>query len=232
MATPTPPKRISIQNIKNDFLEVINFEKGIFYTVWNLALTPGKCIRNYLFEDRTKMVRPLKFLVIAGIISSFASFMLGDAVPDISTSLVAFFEKYNLPLFCDPDLAATKFQNFAGNYKGLLITLSIPLIAGVSYFIFRSNGYNFAEHLVIGSYLFGFNNLLSSINYVFIKSGIYFLVLGSILLILLYFYFFCIRVYQRPLIQGILLTTLFIVGIQAISTVSNVLLLIAVSAFY
>lgn len=225
------PRRITLRNIGENLLEILNFERGIFYTIRGLALSPGKTIRHYLYEDRKKMVQPLKFLVITGVVTSIVSFIIGDLLPDASKQIVALFKEYSLPLFCEPELAGEKFQKFVGNYQGLLISFSVPIVAGVTYFIFRKSNYNYAEHMVISAYLFGFNNLLTSINFMFIKIGIYFLTIISILLILFYFLFFCIRVFQQPLGRGILLGLFFVLSMHLISPIFNMLLFIIVSAF-
>ena len=225
------PKRITLKNIGENLLEILNFERGIFYTIRGLALTPGKTIRHYLYEDRKKMVQPLKFLVIAGIINSILSFFVGDMLPDMSKGLVEFFEEFSLPLFCEPKLAGQKFQSFVANYQGLLVVFSLPVIAGLTFLVFRKSDFNYAEHIVISAYLFGFNNLLASINLLFIKIGIYYLSLGSALLIIAYFIYFCIRVFKKPLGQGLLLGLVFVIGMTIISQFFNIILFILVSMF-
>ena len=231
MRNSNTPERITIKNIGENLLEILNFERGIFYTIRGLALTPRETIRHYLYEDRMKMVQPLKFLVITGIVSSVMSFIIGNSLPDMSQNMIDIFEKYSLPLYCEAELAAQKFQNFAGNYQGFLIAFSIPLIAAVSYFVFKKSNYNYAEHIVIAAYLFGFNNLLTSLNLMFIKIGIQYLTFASILLILFYFFFFLIQTFQEGFWRGILLSLVFLIFMQIISTFFNIMLFIAVSLY-
>jgi hypothetical protein len=58
------PDRISMKMIWRSILQEFNLEKGILHTVVDLALRPGQTIKEYLYEDRSKLVPPFRFLLI------------------------------------------------------------------------------------------------------------------------------------------------------------------------
>lgn len=63
-------KRIDRDFISHEIQHVLHFDKGIFLTLKNLLLMPGKSIREFLFENREKYVKPLLFLIVCSIIFS------------------------------------------------------------------------------------------------------------------------------------------------------------------
>src|SRR5690606_34765751 len=54
----------------------LHFDKGIFLTLKNLLLQPGKTIREFIFENREKYVKPVLFLIISSIIFSIIIHLL------------------------------------------------------------------------------------------------------------------------------------------------------------
>lgn len=61
-------KRINGHYISHEIQHLLHFEKGFFFTVKELLLRPGKSIREYLFEDREKYVKPILFLILSSVI--------------------------------------------------------------------------------------------------------------------------------------------------------------------
>lgn len=61
-------KRIDAPYISHEIRHLIHFEKGFFFTVRELLLRPGKSVREFLFEDRNKYVKPVIFLIFTSVI--------------------------------------------------------------------------------------------------------------------------------------------------------------------
>ena len=61
-------KRIDAPYISQEIQHLLHFEKGFFFTVRELLLRPGKSVREFLFEDRSKYVKPVIFLIFSSII--------------------------------------------------------------------------------------------------------------------------------------------------------------------
>ena len=165
---PTP-NRITTHSIIEELLQLANLEKGLGYTIKMLAFAPGKAIRMYLFEDRQRMTKPFALLVLA---VTAATFLTLQFVPT-GEALWADIQK-------DPDIqqlpeqVATILHWFAiatKQYMNLLYLSSLPGLALATYILFPQKGYNFAEHLVINTYIFSFQTLAYCLFVPFFLSG-------------------------------------------------------------
>ena len=68
------PARITWNLIGSDVLDVLNFEKGIFYTIKGLFLTPKATIDDYLYGNRSQHANPLRFLIFSTALATILSF--------------------------------------------------------------------------------------------------------------------------------------------------------------
>ena len=60
----TSLKRIDGHYVIHEIEHVLHFERGIFYTIKELFTNPGQIIRNYLSEDRNRLVKPIIFIIL------------------------------------------------------------------------------------------------------------------------------------------------------------------------
>ena len=65
---PTSLKRIDGHYIIHEIEHVLHFERGILYTVKELLINPGQTIRNYILENRSRLVKPVIFIIVASLI--------------------------------------------------------------------------------------------------------------------------------------------------------------------
>jgi hypothetical protein len=63
-------KRIDAHYVLHEIQHVLHLEHGYLFTIRELLLRPGKTIRTFLFEDRTKYVKPVIFLIFSAVIFS------------------------------------------------------------------------------------------------------------------------------------------------------------------
>ena len=61
-------KRIDGHYIIHELEHVLHFERGILYTIKELFINPGQTIRNYLSENRSRLVKPVIFIIVASLI--------------------------------------------------------------------------------------------------------------------------------------------------------------------
>jgi len=61
-------KRIDKNYIFSEIGSVLNFNKGILYTIKELLIRPGVTIRKFIFEDRQRLVKPIIFIIISSLI--------------------------------------------------------------------------------------------------------------------------------------------------------------------
>lgn len=69
---PTKLKRIDGHYIVHEIEHVLHFERGILYTIRELITNPGQSIRNYLSENRSRLVKPIIFIIVTSLIYSLS----------------------------------------------------------------------------------------------------------------------------------------------------------------
>ncbi len=162
------PPRISMQTIYESILAVFNFEKGFSFTVKNLLLAPGKTLNNYLFTaERTKHIKPMNFLILMVTIATFLTFQLikssnpeavsGNEIDDVLSGTSINLGN-NVPQKLND--AVTLFNQLVNKYYHIFQLLKIPFFAVATMWIFRKKKYNYAEHLVINSYIIAMTTFL------------------------------------------------------------------------
>jgi Na+/H+-translocating membrane pyrophosphatase len=65
---PTSLKRIDGHYVVHEIEHVLHFERGILFTIRELVTNPGQNIRNYLTENRSRLVKPIIFIIVTSII--------------------------------------------------------------------------------------------------------------------------------------------------------------------
>ena len=68
--SPAVVKRIDRKYITEEISGVLNFDKGLFYTIKELCLRPGATVNKFINGDRKRLVKPIIFLVICSLIFS------------------------------------------------------------------------------------------------------------------------------------------------------------------
>lgn len=56
--------RIDANYLLQELCSVLSFEKGFLFTVRELSTNPGKSIKDFLNEDRNRLVKPVLFLIV------------------------------------------------------------------------------------------------------------------------------------------------------------------------
>lgn len=65
---PVKLKRVDGSYIRQELGDILNLDKGFFYTAKEVFIRPGKTVRGFLEESRTKLVKPIPFLIITSLI--------------------------------------------------------------------------------------------------------------------------------------------------------------------
>lgn len=69
---PKALRRIDGTYILEEIASVFNFNKGIFYTLREILLRPGLAVRDYLQNDRNRLVKPVVFVILCSLLYSLA----------------------------------------------------------------------------------------------------------------------------------------------------------------
>ncbi|WP_165023156.1 DUF3667 domain-containing protein [Dysgonomonas sp. ZJ279] len=125
---------------------IFHVDKGIFYTIRELFVRPGDTLKEYLAGKRVNHFKPLAFVAILATIYGFIT--------------------HYFHIYPEMKVIATTDTNASVDYSAIILDwiythyslcmfLTIPFIAACSYLLFRKNGYNYFEHLIIFSYITG-----------------------------------------------------------------------------
>jgi hypothetical protein len=149
---PASLKRIDGKYIIHEIEHVLHFERGILYTIRELITNPGQNIRNYLSENRSRLVKPIIFIIITSLIYS-----LTVSIFHIEDGYVK-FKGEGAQL--NTHFKITKWiQNHYG-YSNLIMGIFIALWIK---FLFRKTNYNIYEILIMLCFVMGMAMLIFSV---------------------------------------------------------------------
>lgn len=157
---PTSLKRIDGHYIIHEIEHVLHFERGILYTVKELIINPGQTIRNYISENRSRLVKPVIFIIVTSL---------------VYTLIEHFFhieEQYVRQQGLEKSTVGIILKWVQGNYgySNILIAAFVALWLKV---FFKKYGYNFFELLIMLCFVTGIAMLLFAL-FVFIEGLLHF----------------------------------------------------------
>ncbi|WP_316809125.1 DUF3667 domain-containing protein [Pedobacter agri] len=150
---PSSIKRIDRKYIIHEIEHVLHFERGILYTIRELILNPGENIRKYLSENRSRLVKPIIFIIVTSLIYTILThlFHIEDGyvkyheVNDGTVSTVSKIVKW-----------IQEHYGYANIMMGIFIALWLQLF-------FRKFNYNFYEVLIMLCFVMGMGMLIFSV---------------------------------------------------------------------
>lgn len=189
--------RINLQYLVHEIQHsIFHVDKGILYTIKELALRPGNTLTEYLSGKRVSHFKPFAFVTILATIYGLLSHYL-HIYPEIQI------------LNDTSQSQKTTDIAFDWLYKHYAFTtyLLIPFYALFSYILFKSK-YNYFEHLVINAYLIGFQIILLIIclPFNYISTSLYFFL--PTIVSFLYFAWTFHQIFNNQLFTSIFKTVL------------------------
>lgn len=147
---PAQLKRVDSHYIIHEIEHILHFEKGILYTIRELILRPGENVRHFLSENRSRLVKPIIFLIVASLIYSLINH---------------FFHIEEEYMSFDGNEASTTAAIFAwvqAHYGYANIIMGV-FIAWWTKIFFRKYGYNIFEILILLCFVMGIGMLLFAV---------------------------------------------------------------------
>jgi hypothetical protein len=138
--------RLSLHYIWHDLQHgLFHFDNGIFYTIKQLLTKPGHTIREFIDGKRVRHFKPLSFVVLLATIYGLIYHQFINIPFDVEPiraeeSITSIYEK----------VIHWSIEHFA--YATLILILSTTI---ASYLVFKKQGYNIAEHLVLNTFYRG-----------------------------------------------------------------------------
>lgn len=146
---PTIIKRIDGHYIIHEIEHVLHFERGILFTIKELLINPGQNIKSYLTENRSRLVKPIIFIIITSLIYTlFIHFF------HIEDQYVKFEGGINT--------AQKIFKWIQEHYGYANIMLGIFIALWIKLF-FKKYNFNFYEILILLCFVMGIAMLIYSV---------------------------------------------------------------------
>jgi membrane associated rhomboid family serine protease len=148
---PATLKRIDGHYIIHEIEHVLHFERGILYTIKELLINPGQNIRNYLTSNRSRLVKPIIFIIITSLIYTIAVKLFH--IDDNFIKLDDESGKLHTP--------QKLFEWVASHYGYSNIIIGVFIAFFIKLF-FRKSNYNFFEILIMLCFVTGVAMLIYS----------------------------------------------------------------------
>ena len=151
---PLKTKRVDGHYILHEIQHILHFEKGILYTVKELLIKPGQSIREFITVNRSRLVKPVLFIIVSSLIYSLINhfFHIEDG-----------YVSYKGPQKGGTSLIFNWVQNhygYANIIMGVFIAFWLKLF-------FRKSDYNFFEILILLCFVMGMGMLVFSVFAIF-----------------------------------------------------------------
>ncbi|WP_264524252.1 DUF3667 domain-containing protein [Flavobacterium sp. N502536] len=147
---PKTLKRINGHYIVHEIEHVLHFERGILYTIKELIINPGQNIRNYLTENRSRLVKPIIFIIVTSLIYS------------VSNHFFHFQDGYMNYLDSQKTTTSTilKWVQVNLGYSNIMMGIFIALWTKL---FFKKRDYNIFEILILLCFVMGIGMLIYAI---------------------------------------------------------------------
>ena len=157
---PATLKKINGRYIINEIRDVLFINSGLFYTIKSMVIKPGKTVRHFIAEDRSRYIRPITFIVITSLI-----YAVVDYFCHIESNEFYINPFLNIGVSGVPVASAILkwlTENFA--YSNILSGLFMAL--GIKIF-FRKVNYNLFEIFTLLCFVTGIMTLFFSVCTIF-----------------------------------------------------------------
>ena len=147
---PNVLKRIDSHYIIHEMEHLIHFERGLFYTIKELAIRPVESIKNYLYKNRIQFVKPVFFIIVTSLLYTFINKYF-----HIEDGNVAYIEAQQSTIVVIFKWVQDNY-GYANIIMGLFIAFWIKLF-------FRKSGCNYFELLILLCFVMGIGMLIYSV---------------------------------------------------------------------
>lgn len=146
---PAKLKRIDGHYIIHEIEHVLHFEKGILYTIRELLIRPGENVRHFISENRSRLVKPIIFIIVTSLIYTLIThfFHIEDG-----------YIKYDEIKKSSIGDIFSWIQSHYG-YSNIIMGVFISFWTKL---FFKKYGYNFYEILILLCFVIGMGMLIYS----------------------------------------------------------------------
>jgi len=179
-------RRVTAFGFVADALQAFNVERGVVYTIKLLFSNPGGLAESYLTDKRYKVIPPFRLLLVS------------TALVIILLPYSRTFKEFSNEFYqgVNSEAVETEMTFLIAQYANIWLWLFIPIVAFFSWLFNRKSGYNYAENLVLHTFLYGLINVLSMFVLIdlFVPPAIVF---GVITVIMLFYYTYAYKEFYK-----------------------------------
>ncbi len=135
-------KRIDGSYIWHEIEHILHFERGILHTIKELLINPGESVRHFITENRTRLVKPIIFIIITS-----ALYSLSQHYFHVDNAFIKFDIKEGGQ--------APKIKDWLDQYLGYLNIIIGIFIAFWAKIFYKKYDYNFFEIQILLCFLVG-----------------------------------------------------------------------------
>ncbi|UTW65448.1 DUF3667 domain-containing protein [bacterium SCSIO 12643] len=146
-------QRINFKYISSEFSSsILQINNGLLYTVKELFTRPGHSIREFLEGKRVRHFKPLAFVLVTSTIYVIASYLteVKTVLADFISGMAGASESNDQTTAIFHDTLIWFENHYAYSTLFTLIFFSFA-----SYLVFKKDGYNYFEHIVLNLYITG-----------------------------------------------------------------------------
>jgi hypothetical protein len=125
------------------FFTLTNVNQGFLYTIQALWRRPGKAVREYAAGRRVNYYPPHKYVLLIGAAATFFA-----ARYQFFSTRYAFMGEQAVT-----DTLPAGFLAYADTYTTVINVVTIPVFALFSWWLLSKNAWNYAENMVLNSYI-------------------------------------------------------------------------------
>tara|TARA_R110002049_G_C9091757_1_gene556362 strand:- start:159 stop:884 length:726 start_codon:yes stop_codon:yes gene_type:complete len=145
-------QKLNTQRINHHYLideisnNILQMNRGIFFTIKELTVRPGHSIREFLNGKRKNHFKPLAFIIFTSTLYVLAHYFIGNQtfIDDAISGYKAGGKVEN-----------SKFVNWISRNQTYVILLLVPFFSLAYYLAFIKSKYNYFEHLVLNIFITG-----------------------------------------------------------------------------
>lgn len=143
-------ERIDGHYIRHEVEHILHFEKGIFYTIKELIVRPGENVREFIADNRSRLLKPIVFLIVSSLIYSI---------------IAHFFHIESYISYDTEDKTSTFYKIFKwgdehSGYANLIMGVFIAFWAKL---FFKKKNYNLYEILILLCFVTGTSMIIFSV---------------------------------------------------------------------
>ncbi|HBV14902.1 DUF3667 domain-containing protein [Chryseobacterium carnipullorum] len=148
------PKRIDGHYILHEIEHVLHFDRGILYTIRELLIRPGENIRNFISENRSRLVKPVLFIIVTSLIYTIISHFFH-------------IEEGYIKIDAAKGMQLNTINHWVQSHYGYSNIIMGGFIAFWLKIFFKKYDYNFFEILILLCFILGMEMLMFSVFAIF-----------------------------------------------------------------